>query len=146
MGGRGEGVGSVAGVLIISYTSNKVERHDNDALSLLVAVRGLTFCTVLIYDLAKQHLVEDLKYPPGLAELEYDKDFAIMVRHFQQRAGTRAVVLSVLFAQTSWRAFYADFENAYPAENVVDTPRKCLLLCIISVLEEKNGFHADLVA
>lgn len=36
--------------------------------------------TVLIYDLAKQHLVEDLKYPPGLADMQYDKDFAIMVR------------------------------------------------------------------
>lgn len=36
--------------------------------------------TVLIYDLAKQHLVEDLKYPPGLANMQYDKDFAIMVR------------------------------------------------------------------
>lgn len=37
--------------------------------------------TVLIYDLAKQHLVEDLKYPPDLADMQYDKDFAIMVRH-----------------------------------------------------------------
>lgn len=35
---------------------------------------------VLIYDLAKQHLVEELKYPPGLANMEYDKHWAIMVR------------------------------------------------------------------
>lgn len=35
---------------------------------------------VLIYDLAKRHLVEVLKYPPGLSNLCYDKEFAIMVR------------------------------------------------------------------
>lgn len=34
---------------------------------------------VLIYDLAKRHLVEELKYPPGLIDMEYDKEFAIMV-------------------------------------------------------------------
>lgn len=34
---------------------------------------------VLIYDLAKQHLVEELKYPPGLSNMRYDKEFAIMV-------------------------------------------------------------------
>ncbi|CAM9196738.1 unnamed protein product [Ectocarpus sp. 6 AP-2014] len=33
---------------------------------------------VLIYDLAKEHLVEELKYPPSLMEMEYDPDFAIM--------------------------------------------------------------------
>eukprot|EP00904_Undaria_pinnatifida_P001496 jgi/Undpi1/11347/HiC_scaffold_30.g13644.m1 len=33
---------------------------------------------VLIYDLAKRHLVEELKYPPGLIDMEYDKEFAIM--------------------------------------------------------------------
>lgn len=33
---------------------------------------------VLIYDLAKQHLVEELKYPPGLSNMRYDKEFAIM--------------------------------------------------------------------
>ena len=34
---------------------------------------------VLIYDLAKEHLVEELKYPPSLMDMEYDPDFAIMV-------------------------------------------------------------------
>lgn len=36
---------------------------------------------VLIYDLAKRHLVEELKYPPGLIDMEYDKEFAIMVSY-----------------------------------------------------------------
>lgn len=46
---------------------------------------GVVGCTiinrkpVLIYDLAKEHLVEELKYPPSLMEMEYDPDFAIMV-------------------------------------------------------------------
>lgn len=40
---------------------------------------------VLIYDLAKRHLVEDLKYPPGLIDMEYDKEFAIMVSFFMSQ-------------------------------------------------------------
>lgn len=45
--------------------------------------RSATLRSVLIYDLAKQHLVEELKYPPGLANMAYDKEFAIMVRKKQ---------------------------------------------------------------
>lgn len=37
--------------------------------------------SVLIYDLAKKHLVEQLKYPPSLMKMEYDTDFAIMVSY-----------------------------------------------------------------
>ncbi|CAM9285200.1 unnamed protein product [Scytosiphon promiscuus] len=37
-----------------------------------------TLQAVLIYDLAKKHLIERLKYPPSLAKMSYDPDFAIM--------------------------------------------------------------------
>lgn len=41
--------------------------------------------SVLIYDLAKKHLVEQLKYPPSLMNMTYDADFAIMVSQLTQR-------------------------------------------------------------
>ena len=46
---------------------------------------------VLIYDLAKQHLVEQLKYPPTLMNMEYDKDFPIMVRGVEDQVGSAAI-------------------------------------------------------
>lgn len=51
---------------------------------------------VLIYDLAKRHLVEELKYPPGLIDMQYDKEFAIMVSSFFYVTTANSSINSVL--------------------------------------------------
>lgn len=61
----------------------------------LTVVVLCSFCpvarAVLIYDLAKRHLVEELKYPPGLIDMEYDKEFAIMVSFFFMSCGSSGI-------------------------------------------------------